>query len=71
MVIKHLANYDLKEISEYIDWTPFFHSWEMKGSYPKILKDPERGIEATKLFNDAQSDVKKESLMKNGCRQMP
>ncbi|MEO6304629.1 MAG: methionine synthase [Bacteroidia bacterium] len=56
---KTFTNYDLKEISEYIDWTPFFHSWEMKGSYPKILKDPERGVEATKLFNDAQSMLKK------------
>src|SRR5690606_14586890 len=37
--------YDLAEIAEYIDWTPFFHSWELKGSYPKILKDPERGVE--------------------------
>lgn len=51
--------YDLKEISEYIDWTPFFHSWEMKGSYPKILKDPSRGAEAQKLFDDAQTMLKK------------
>lgn len=56
---KVFTNYDLKEIAEYIDWTPFFHSWEMKGSYPKILKDPERGTEATKLFNDAQGMLKK------------
>jgi 5-methyltetrahydrofolate--homocysteine methyltransferase len=56
---KVFTNYDLKEISEYIDWTPFFHSWEMKGSYPKILKDPSRGTEATKLFNDAQAMLKK------------
>ncbi len=56
---KVFTNYDLKEIAEYIDWTPFFHSWEMKGSYPKILKDPERGAEATKLFNDAQCMLKK------------
>jgi 5-methyltetrahydrofolate--homocysteine methyltransferase len=52
---KVFEGYDLKEISEYIDWTPFFHSWEMKGSYPKILNDPERGAEAKKLFDDAQS----------------
>jgi len=51
-------NYDLKEISEYIDWTPFFHSWEMKGSYPKILEDKERGEEAKKLFADAQKMLK-------------
>ncbi len=56
---KVFTNYDLKEIAEYIDWTPFFHSWEMKGSYPKILSDPERGAEATKLFNDAQNMLKK------------
>ncbi|MDO9000502.1 MAG: methionine synthase [Bacteroidota bacterium] len=56
---KVFTNYDLKEISEYIDWTPFFHSWEMKGSYPKILSDLTRGAEATKLFNDAQSMLKK------------
>jgi 5-methyltetrahydrofolate--homocysteine methyltransferase len=51
-------NYPLKEISEYIDWTPFFHSWEMKGSYPKIFNDPERGAEAKKLFDDAQQMLK-------------
>ena len=56
---KVFTSYDLKEISEYIDWTPFFHSWEMKGSYPKILTDATRGIEATKLFNDAQSMLNK------------
>ncbi|NBU05035.1 MAG: DUF559 domain-containing protein, partial [Sphingobacteriia bacterium] len=56
---KVFTSYDLKEISEYIDWTPFFHSWEMKGSYPKILTDATRGIEATKLFKDAQSMLNK------------
>ncbi len=56
---KVFTEYSLEEISKYIDWTPFFHSWEMKGSYPKILKDPERGVEATKLFEEAQSMLKK------------
>jgi 5-methyltetrahydrofolate--homocysteine methyltransferase len=56
---KVFDDYSLKEIAEYIDWTPFFISWEMKGSYPKILKDPERGAEATKLFYDAQNMLKK------------
>lgn len=56
---KVFKNYSLAEIAEYIDWTPFFHSWELKGSYPKILKDPERGAEATKLFSDAQNMLKK------------
>jgi 5-methyltetrahydrofolate--homocysteine methyltransferase len=53
--VKTFKNYALKEIAAYIDWTPFFISWEMKGSYPKILKDPVRGEEARKLFDDAQS----------------
>ena len=56
---KVFEDYDIKEIAEYIDWTPFFHSWELKGSYPKILNDPERGVEATKLFNDAQNMLNK------------
>jgi 5-methyltetrahydrofolate--homocysteine methyltransferase len=56
---KTLNDYPLAEIAEYIDWTPFFISWEMKGSYPKILNDPERGAEATRLFNDAQAMLKK------------
>jgi 5-methyltetrahydrofolate--homocysteine methyltransferase len=56
---KTFNNYSLKEISEFIDWTPFFHSWEMKGSYPKIFDDKERGAEAKKLFADAQAILKK------------
>jgi 5-methyltetrahydrofolate--homocysteine methyltransferase len=51
-------DYDLNTIAEYIDWTPFFHSWEMKGSYPKIFNDKERGVEAKKLFDDAQKMLK-------------
>ncbi len=52
-------NYSLAEIAEYIDWTPFFISWEMQGSYPKILEDKVRGEEAKKLFNDAQELLQK------------
>lgn len=55
---KAFDDYSLTEIAEYIDWTPFFHSWEMKGSYPKILADKERGAEAKKLFGDAQKMLK-------------
>ncbi len=47
-------DYPLEELRAYIDWTPFFHTWEMKGSYPKILTDADKGVEAQKLFNDAQ-----------------
>jgi 5-methyltetrahydrofolate--homocysteine methyltransferase len=56
---KSFTDYPLTDLVSYIDWTPFFHSWEMKGSYPKILSDPEKGSEATKLFNDAQQMLKK------------
>jgi 5-methyltetrahydrofolate--homocysteine methyltransferase len=52
--VKHLANYDLAEIAEYIDWTPFFITWEMHGKYPAILKDEVVGEQATHLYNDAQ-----------------
>ncbi|MCW8854873.1 MAG: methionine synthase [Gammaproteobacteria bacterium] len=47
-------DYSLSEIREYIDWTPFFYAWELKGRYPKILTDAEKGEEASKLFNDGQ-----------------
>lgn len=57
--VKVFDDYSLEELAKYIDWTPFFHSWEMKGSYPRILKDPARGAEATKLFDDAQKMLKK------------
>jgi 5-methyltetrahydrofolate--homocysteine methyltransferase len=56
---KKFTAFPLNEIAEFIDWTPFFHSWEMKGIYPAILTDPERGTEASKLFNDAQKMLKK------------
>jgi 5-methyltetrahydrofolate--homocysteine methyltransferase len=49
-----LPDFPIGEIARYIDWTPFFHAWEMKGSYPKIFDDPERGVESKKLFDDAQ-----------------
>ena len=45
---------DLHEIVPYIDWTFFFHAWQLKGRHPKILDDPEKGEEARKLYADAQ-----------------
>ncbi|MGA9032844.1 MAG: methionine synthase [Sulfuricaulis sp.] len=50
-----LENYPLDELTRYIDWTPFFITWEMKGRYPAILTDEKTGVEATKLFNDVQA----------------
>jgi 5-methyltetrahydrofolate--homocysteine methyltransferase len=45
---------DLKELSAYIDWTPFFSSWQLAGKFPAILEDEIVGKEATKLYEDAQ-----------------
>jgi 5-methyltetrahydrofolate--homocysteine methyltransferase len=47
-------SFDLGELARYIDWTPFFHTWEMKGAYPRILNDDKYGEAARHLFDDAQ-----------------
>jgi 5-methyltetrahydrofolate--homocysteine methyltransferase len=47
--------HSLAEIREYIDWQPFFIAWEMHGKFPQILTDSVIGIEATKLYNDANA----------------
>ena len=52
-------NYDLEELREYIDWTPFFSSWQLAGKFPAILEDEIVGKEATKLYNDAQEMLDK------------
>jgi 5-methyltetrahydrofolate--homocysteine methyltransferase len=57
--VRVIENIDMQELLDYIDWTPFFISWEMKGSYPKIFSDPIRGEEAKKLFGDAQKMLQK------------
>ncbi|APH73602.1 methionine synthase [Aquibium oceanicum] len=51
--------WDLEELSRYIDWTPFFQTWEMKGRYPKILEDEKQGAAARQLFEDAQAMLAK------------
>ncbi len=53
--IRSFPDYDLNEIRRYIDWGPFFISWEMRGKFPDILKDEHTGPEATRLFNDANA----------------
>ena len=53
--IHDIRDMPLETLRPYIDWTPFFHAWQMKGSYPKILDDPEKGETARKLFADAQA----------------
>jgi len=48
-----LNNYSLAALKKYIDWTPFFLTWELKGKYPSIFEDTSVGVEAKKLFEDA------------------
>ncbi len=52
---KAFDSYDLGELRQYIDWKPFFITWEMHGNFPDILKDAKIGVEATKLYNDANA----------------
>ncbi|MPY65404.1 methionine synthase [Deinococcus sp. SDU3-2] len=54
-----VVEHPIAELLEYIDWTPFFIAWEMKGIYPNILTDPLRGAEARKLLGDAQALLKR------------
>jgi 5-methyltetrahydrofolate--homocysteine methyltransferase len=53
--VQHIKNLDLSILRSYIDWTPFFQTWELHGKYPNILSDELVGTEATKLFADANS----------------
>lgn len=50
---KIIRNYSLETLKEYISWQYFFTEWDLKGSYPEILDDKEKGTEAKKLYNDA------------------
>ncbi len=49
------TDYPLAELRDYIDWSPFFAAWEMKGKYPRIFDDSVIGVEAKKLFDDAKT----------------
>jgi 5-methyltetrahydrofolate--homocysteine methyltransferase len=50
---------DLAELAGWIDWSPFFHTWELSGRYPAILDDPKKGDAARKLFADGQAMLRK------------
>jgi len=50
--------YDLAELARYIDWTPFFHAWELKGTFPRILDDDKYGEAARNLYDDARAMLK-------------
>lgn len=54
-----LKDYPLDEIRQYIDWTPFFITWSLAGKFPAILQDDVVGVEATRLYNDAQAMLDK------------
>ena len=51
--LRTIEDQPLEELREYIDWSPFFMTWELKGKYPQIFEDPNVGGEARKLFDDA------------------
>ena len=53
--VQVFENIPLGEIAAYIDWTFFFHAWELRGRFPQILDDPDKGVEARKLFDDAKA----------------
>jgi len=57
--VKVFEGWDLAELARYIDWTPFFQTWELKGRYPKILEDEKQGPAARQLFDDAQAMLRK------------
>jgi 5-methyltetrahydrofolate--homocysteine methyltransferase len=53
--VRPLKNYPLERIVPFIDWSPFFHTWELKGVFPRILDDRVAGPQARKLYEDAQA----------------
>jgi 5-methyltetrahydrofolate--homocysteine methyltransferase len=54
-----LSSIDVAELVPYIDWTPFFQTWDLKGRYPALLEDAEHGAAARQLFDDAQAMLKR------------
>jgi 5-methyltetrahydrofolate--homocysteine methyltransferase len=55
---RSFRGYDLAELAGYVDWTPFFQAWELKGAFPRILQDDKYGEAARNLFDDAQAMLK-------------
>jgi len=49
-----IDDFPINELVDYIDWSPFFHAWEMKGTYPKILQNSRYSVEAKKVFEDGK-----------------
>lgn len=61
---KVFEDYSIEELSKYIDWTPFFSTWQLKGRFPQIFNDSFVGEEAKKLYDDAQSML--QDIIKGG-----
>ncbi len=55
--VKAIKDVSFETLLPYVDWTPFFHTWQLKGKYPRILSDKKLGEQATELFNDAQTMI--------------
>ncbi len=53
--VRVLDDFPLATLRDYIDWTPFFHTWELKGVYPRILDDPKYGPQARQIFAEANA----------------
>jgi len=53
--VRVLSNFPLATLREFIDWTPFFHTWELKGVYPRILDDERQGAQARQIFTEANA----------------
>jgi len=53
--VRELDNFPLATLREFIDWTPFFHTWELKGVYPRILDDERQGPQARQIFAEANA----------------
>jgi 5-methyltetrahydrofolate--homocysteine methyltransferase len=53
--VRVLDNFPLATLREFIDWSPFFHTWGLKGIYPRILEDPERGAQARQVFSEGNA----------------
>ena len=53
--VRELADFPLERLVPFIDWTPFFHTWELRGVYPRIFEDAVVGARARELFDDAQA----------------
>ncbi len=58
MGVQAIKEFDISKLEEYIDWSPFFRSWDLHGKFPEILKDPKAGSQASNLFKDAKELLK-------------